>query len=119
MAISWNVDDLRKTVAAQMAEANRLDAVIDEDSGKRHVLQELHNERLLNKQWRARAEAAEALVAELQSHQDGWMDRAFAAEAEVERLRAGLLRLQDGMDDRTAEQVQALMDNVEYTEEAD
>lgn len=29
------------------------------------------------------AEAAEALVAELQSQQDGWMDRAFAAEAEA------------------------------------
>jgi hypothetical protein len=37
-----------------------------------------------------RAEAAEALVAELQGHQDGWMDRAFAAEAEAERLREAL-----------------------------
>ena len=34
-----------------------------------------------------RMEAAEALVAELQSHQDGWMDRAFAAEAQLAAVR--------------------------------
>ena len=30
MAITWNIDEARATIQAQMAEANRLDAVIDE-----------------------------------------------------------------------------------------
>lgn len=47
MAISWNIDELRETVISQMAEANRLDEVIDELA--------------------ARAEAAEAEVARLRS----------------------------------------------------
>ena len=39
MTISWNVDELRKTVAAQMAEANRLDEVIDDLSAERDAAQ--------------------------------------------------------------------------------
>ena len=39
------------------------------------------------------------------------------AKAEIERLRNGLLLLQDGMDDETADKVQCLIDNVGYTED--
>ena len=69
---------MRKTVAAQMAEANRLDEVIDELTV-----------------------------------------RAEAAEAEVARLRDGILKMQDGLMDKDADRLQCLVDNVPYVEDDD
>jgi hypothetical protein len=76
------------------------------------------------------AEACAAGMCDLYNRQSDMLDtakderdaalaEAKRLKAEIDRLRDGLLRLQDGMDDRTAEQVQALIDNVEYTEDDD
>ena len=98
MAISWNVDELRSTVAAQMAEANRLDEVIDVLAAERDAAElELSQERFMR-------QAAEAEVSKwkenngilldtanrLRSERNAAVDRANVAEAEVERLREKL-----------------------------
>ena len=59
MAITWNIDEARATIRAQMAEANRLDEVIDDLSAETSAAL-------------ARAEAAEAEVGRLQTVLDQW-----------------------------------------------
>ena len=54
MAITWNIDEARATIRAQMAEANRLDEVIDDLSAETSAAL-------------ARAEAAEAEIERLRS----------------------------------------------------
>ena len=70
MAISWDVDELRSTVQAQMAEANQLDEVIDELT--------------------ARAEAAETEVSIQREAAIHYQEKWLAAEADAARLRAEL-----------------------------
>ena len=59
MAITWNIDEARATIRAQMAEANRLDEVINDLSAETSAAL-------------ARAEAAEAEVGRLQAALDQW-----------------------------------------------
>ena len=67
---------------------------MDDDSGKRRVLQELHNEQLLKDGWQRRAEAAEADAAACRAERAHYGDimtsKLAAAEAECEALRAEL-----------------------------
>ena len=65
MAITWNIDEARATIRAQMAEANRLDEVIDDLSAETSAAL-------------ARAEAAEAEVGRLQAALDQWKQRGDA-----------------------------------------
>ena len=66
LAISWNVDELRSTVAAQMEEANRLDEVIDVLAAERDAAElELSQERFMR-------QAAEAEVARLREELAAW-----------------------------------------------
>jgi hypothetical protein len=58
------------------------------------------------------------IVAILSGHQS-LLARLHAAEAEVARLRDGILRLQDGLMDRDADRFQCLLDNVPYDEDDD
>ena len=67
MALTWNIDEARATILAQMAEANRLDEVIDGLSTETSTAL-------------ARAEAAEATLASCNRARQ-------AAEAENDRLR--------------------------------
>lgn len=81
MAITWNIDEARATIRAQMAEANRLDEVIDDLSAETSAAL-------------ARAEAAEAEVAECRAERAHYGDimtsKLASAEAEIERLRERL-----------------------------
>ena len=66
MAISWNVDELRNTVQAQIEEANRLDEVIDVLAAERDAAElELSQERFMR-------QAAEAEVARLREELAAW-----------------------------------------------
>lgn len=68
MTITWDIDEARAVIRAQMAEANRLDEVIDDLLAETSAAI-------------ARAEAAEATLASCNRARQ-------AAEAECERLRA-------------------------------
>jgi len=75
---------------------------MDDDNGKRRVLQELHNEQILKDGWQRRAITAEAEAAKWREmHWDRDHDlqheyaRANEAEAECERLQKELNETQD------------------------
>ena len=125
MAVTWNIDQARRTIQTQMVEANRLDAVIDELAAERD-------------EWKAHAEAAEAQAAQYQhdlavaletetrqarrateaeaaleqcqQERDSLREQVAALAAEIERLHVGLSELQDGMPDYLDCAVQDLID---------
>lgn len=84
MAISWNVDDLRKTVETQIAQADRLDAVIDELS--------------------ARAETAEAQLEAVRQALGGYPDSDLVSLATTLRARVDAV-------ERELEQARDYVDN--------
>ena len=90
MAISWNVDELRNTVAAQMAEANRLDEVIDELTVRAEQA-EADNARLL---------AANAMLAADLGVAERERD---AAQADVARLTTALALIDEARAKAVAE----------------
>lgn len=90
MAITWNIDETRATIRAQMAEANRLDEVIDDLSAETSAAL-------------ARAEAAEAAETSLRNE---WRDYTRAKvqefadmQRELNSTRAEVARLRLERDD--------------------
>ena len=85
IAAAWNIDEARATIRAQMAEANRLDEVIDDLSAETSAAL-------------ARAEAAEAEAAECRAERAHYGDimtsKLASAEAEIERLRSQVVTLE-------------------------
>ena len=105
MTITWDIDEARAVIRAQMAEANRLDEVIDDLLAETSAAI-------------ARAEAAEATLASCNRARQ-------AAEAECERLREqvatlrGVLRRMDwleGGDEISSSDAKAIKDALAATE---